>query len=340
MAEPAPGRSWWTTLPGILTGVAALLTAVTGLLAVLLPLLHGRAEQRAAIVAPPAAAPAVVTPAVVPPPAARRAEPPAPSVPRPPPPARLAAPGPPAEAAPALPASGPVAIADAHFEVLKVESNARRGDLREFRVTFRVTAGASRLELIRSNVRILSPGAVHRPVEGLSHTGVPPGTSRQFWVRFEIREPIPSPILSLTDDWVAPRGEVRMPIGHLVAAGPDAQADGPRPLALDQRQDIAGAAFQVLDVQNDALGGDVRDIRVTFRVTAGATPLDLVRNNVRILTPGQIHLPVEGFSHTAVPAGASRQFWARFEVPAQLLDPVLSLTDDWIAPRGEIHGAL
>src|SRR5579871_899831 len=33
MADSAPSRqSWWQTLPGILTGVAALITAVTGLI--------------------------------------------------------------------------------------------------------------------------------------------------------------------------------------------------------------------------------------------------------------------------------------------------------------------
>ena len=31
----ATGRSWWTTLPGVLTAIAAVLTAVTGLVAVL-----------------------------------------------------------------------------------------------------------------------------------------------------------------------------------------------------------------------------------------------------------------------------------------------------------------
>ena len=30
-----PQRSWWTTLPGILTGIAGLITAVTGLLVAL-----------------------------------------------------------------------------------------------------------------------------------------------------------------------------------------------------------------------------------------------------------------------------------------------------------------
>jgi hypothetical protein len=33
MGEPPTDRSWWTTLPGMLTGLAALLTAVTGLVA-------------------------------------------------------------------------------------------------------------------------------------------------------------------------------------------------------------------------------------------------------------------------------------------------------------------
>jgi hypothetical protein len=338
MAEPAPGRSWWTTLPGVLTGVAALLTAVTGLLAALLPLLHGRAEPRGTTVVP-----AVVTPAVAPHPSApgpaRQAEGPVPVRPATPVPA-TPAPAAPTEAPPAALVGVPVAIADASFEVLKVDSYARRGGLRDVRVTFRATAGATRLELVRSNVRILTPGQVHQPVEGFSLTTLRPGASRQFWVRFEIREPMLNPVLSLTDDRSAPRGEARMPIGTQVAARPDARADGPPPLVLRQGQDIAGASFEVLDVQDDALRSDLRAIRVTFRATAGPTPLELVRSNVRILTPGRIHTPVEGFSRTTVPAGASRQFWARFEIPGPLLDPVLSLTDDLSAPRGEIGGAL
>ena len=39
MAEPDKKQSFWTTLPGVLTGVAALLTAVTGLLVIAYP--HG-----------------------------------------------------------------------------------------------------------------------------------------------------------------------------------------------------------------------------------------------------------------------------------------------------------
>jgi hypothetical protein len=46
MAEPATGdegsgRSWWTTLPGILTGIAAVLTAVTGMIVALSQLRSG-----------------------------------------------------------------------------------------------------------------------------------------------------------------------------------------------------------------------------------------------------------------------------------------------------------
>ena len=39
MADPEKRASFWTTLPGFLTGIAALLTAVTGLLVVMYP--HG-----------------------------------------------------------------------------------------------------------------------------------------------------------------------------------------------------------------------------------------------------------------------------------------------------------
>lgn len=71
MAEPGPGHSWWTTLPGVLTGVAALLTAVTALLVALLPLVRERAEpgptnaSRSAGV--PTVSPAPAPPAPVPP---------------------------------------------------------------------------------------------------------------------------------------------------------------------------------------------------------------------------------------------------------------------------------
>jgi hypothetical protein len=39
LPEPDKKQSFWTTLPGVLTGIAALLTAVTGLLVVMYP--HG-----------------------------------------------------------------------------------------------------------------------------------------------------------------------------------------------------------------------------------------------------------------------------------------------------------
>ncbi len=39
LAEPGKKQSFWTTLPGVLTGIAALLTAVTGFLVVVYP--HG-----------------------------------------------------------------------------------------------------------------------------------------------------------------------------------------------------------------------------------------------------------------------------------------------------------
>ena len=35
MDEPSTARSWWATLPGILTALAAIITALAGLLAVL-----------------------------------------------------------------------------------------------------------------------------------------------------------------------------------------------------------------------------------------------------------------------------------------------------------------
>jgi hypothetical protein len=44
LAEPEKKQNFWTTLPGVLTGVAALLTAATGLLVVLYP--HGFAGSK------------------------------------------------------------------------------------------------------------------------------------------------------------------------------------------------------------------------------------------------------------------------------------------------------
>lgn len=76
-------------------------------------------------------------------------------------------------------------------------------------MTFRVTAGTTDIQLARSNVRILTPGRIHTPVEGLTTTGLRAGMRRQFWVRFEIEEPVRDPVLSFTDDMYAPRGEVR-----------------------------------------------------------------------------------------------------------------------------------
>jgi len=59
---PAPKQSFWTTLPGILTGIAAVLVAVGGLVAALLPLVRGGDPG-----APPTSAPPVTMPTVPPP---------------------------------------------------------------------------------------------------------------------------------------------------------------------------------------------------------------------------------------------------------------------------------
>jgi len=44
LAEPDKKQNFWTTLPGVLTGIAAILTAVTGLLVILYP--HGFAGSK------------------------------------------------------------------------------------------------------------------------------------------------------------------------------------------------------------------------------------------------------------------------------------------------------
>jgi hypothetical protein len=216
MAEPPPERSWWTTLPGLLTGLAALLTAMTGLLALLLPIFHARV---APVPTDPAGRGSV--PAVAPgptPPAPRDATPggreagrAGPEPRRAPPPESLvpAAGSQQGRAAPPLILGERLEIAGTSFEVLALDSAAIRGDAREIGVTFRVTAGATKVELSRSNVRILTPGTIHRPVEGLPRTTIPAGAARQLWVRFEIPEPLRDPYLTFTDDVLAPQGEVR-----------------------------------------------------------------------------------------------------------------------------------
>ncbi|MBP0445791.1 hypothetical protein J8J14_13505 [Roseomonas sp. SSH11] len=93
--------------------------------------------------------------------------------------------------------------------MLNIESTARGSNMREIRLTFRVTAGPMKIDLSRSNVRILTLGRGYQPVEGLPATAIPAGAARQIWVRFEIEEPVRDPILSLTDDMFTPRGEVR-----------------------------------------------------------------------------------------------------------------------------------
>jgi hypothetical protein len=66
LAEPEKKQSFWTTMPGMLTGIAAVLTAVTGLLVVVFP--HGLAGSKdgAAVVSSkdPAGAAQSASPAV------------------------------------------------------------------------------------------------------------------------------------------------------------------------------------------------------------------------------------------------------------------------------------
>jgi hypothetical protein len=52
LAEPEKKQSFWTTMPGLLTGIAAVLTAVTGLLVVMYPHGLGGSKDGAAAVSP------------------------------------------------------------------------------------------------------------------------------------------------------------------------------------------------------------------------------------------------------------------------------------------------
>jgi hypothetical protein len=220
MVEPH-ARSWWTTLPGVLTGVAALLTALTGLLVVLLPLVLGRQDRP------------------VPDPGGAGMRP---ALPVPGPPARRdgVAGGPEARPAEADPRRGATAapagaggvvlqpglppplrlgeameVGGATYVVVSFESTSHRSNFRDFSVTFRATAGEEEVRMHRDNLRILDQGRMHNPVEGPGTVMLRAGATRQFWVRFEIEEPVRLPILSFRDDWFAPRGEVRRALGGL-----------------------------------------------------------------------------------------------------------------------------
>ena len=210
MADPSPERSWWTTLPGVLTGMAALLTAVTGLLALLVTFLQGRASTEPIDPRPPVVVPGPTIPPTPAPPGGRNATvsgaETSPTGPEPRPvPQRLPARS---GGAPPLVLGERLEAAGTFFEVLDVENTPLRGGS-EIRVTFRVTAGETKVTLDRSNVRILSRGELYRPVEGLPSSDIRAGATRQFWVRFEIKDALQDPVLSFTDDWIAPRGEVR-----------------------------------------------------------------------------------------------------------------------------------
>lgn len=217
MAEPSQRPSWWTTFPGVLTGIAALLTAVSGLVVALHPFLVGRPEQ------PPTPAPAppaivlpnVPPPTVVPIPPERRNSAaggsevrPPPTEPRPPTPTAGTT-SPAGSSVPALVLGEALDVAGTSFVVLSVETATLQPGIREIRVTFRVTAADTGVRLWRDNVRVLAGGRVHTPVEGLPGTELRPGAVQQFWVRFAIQEPLRNPILSFTDNWSTPRGEAR-----------------------------------------------------------------------------------------------------------------------------------
>jgi hypothetical protein len=193
MAEPGHERSWWTTLPGVLTGVAALLTAVGGLVVALHPILRGPTPSTpiAAPVLPVSPRPLAVAPPAMP------ATPIAP------------ADGQSRGGAPPLRLGETLDVGGSTVQVLSIEGSSLANGLREVRVTFQITAGLRDLVISRGAVRILDMGRAHAPVEGMATTPVPSGRQRQFWVRFAIEGPLREPVLSFRDDEFRPSGEAR-----------------------------------------------------------------------------------------------------------------------------------
>jgi hypothetical protein len=199
----------------VLTGVAALLTALGGLIVALHPFVAQRLEPAPA---PPASRVVAPLPSSSGSTAAPERRPegspatlPAMAEPRP-----ASQPGPAARTE-TLGRSGapPVRLGEAFdvggssFEVMNLEISDLPNGLREVRVTFQVMAGPADLVLSRGVVRVLDVGRVHSPVEGLATTQLPSGRRRQFWVRFVIEGPLREPVLSFRDHEFTPRGEAR-----------------------------------------------------------------------------------------------------------------------------------
>jgi hypothetical protein len=127
MSDPPHARSWWTTLPGVLTGIAALITAGTGLLAVLIQ--SGAFERRAP---EPAPRPAPVGPTV-----------PTVSPSLPVPAAQPAAAT--ADGITPLVLRQPIELGSMRVQVLDIQQSPMPNALL-VRVTYRIEAGETRLE--------------------------------------------------------------------------------------------------------------------------------------------------------------------------------------------------
>jgi hypothetical protein len=153
MADPPPRASWWTTLPGVLTAVAALLTAGAALVGALnqagLFALFRREPAPAAAPAPPPAPP--VAPPADPPVAVPPVTPPV--VPLAEPPAAT----PPLAVTPTEP--GPAPLEGRIDEAWTVADGGLA-----LRVTLRNAGSAARLVEPRRDLRLLdSDGTAHAP---------------------------------------------------------------------------------------------------------------------------------------------------------------------------------
>ncbi len=220
MSQPPTDRSWWTTLPGVLTGLAALLTAVTGLLVALLPVL-GRPDRAksdeargpaAAKVAEAAAATASPTPART-----------LPAVPGPGGGAQQRAEAPPAAAPSSPPAQAgdppPLVLGEVlkmprlTVQVLSVERGRVGGQVTRIALTYRVTASPDGALVFRDdNVRVFAGGVPYAPKRGVGLGGIliaRESAAGPLSAVFEVEDDGGDLVLRFTDSNLPHRSEVR-----------------------------------------------------------------------------------------------------------------------------------